>query len=153
VYILYYAGFVGYSALVLYSLFWFIFILHLFLKVTFPFQSIKLDKSEHSNKYHIVEVVCAVIMGTVPYITFAATSKFQNVNFPPYLCGASPAYNFYGTIIPTILVNCVNLILMLFVIYKIHKVSYLISGSVFRNVCIDVLRTLIKYSLKKQPNC
>ena len=142
-----YAGCLAFSAIMLYSLFWFIFIVHLFLKVTFPFQSIKLDKSEHSKKYHIIEVVCALIVGTVPNITFAATSKFQFTTFPPYSCGTGPAYNFYGTIVPTILVNCVNLILMLLVVYKIHKVRYLISSNEHRNV-YNCVYNCITYSNK-----
>ena len=127
-----YSGCIAVSGNLLYSLFWFVFIVHLFLKVTFPFQSVRLDQSEHSRKYHIVEIVCVLIIGTVPYITFAATNKFQAINFPPSYCALDPVYNFYSIIVPTVVVNCINLILMLFILYKIHKVSYLIG------VCVCV---------------
>jgi len=122
------AGFISLSGIVLYSCFWFIFILHLFIRVTFPLQSIRLDKSDNSRKYHIIEIICALIIGTVPYIAFAGTYKFQTINFPPSYCVAEPTYHFYGTIVPTVVVNCINLILMLFVLYKIRKVSYVICN-------------------------
>ena len=89
---------------------------------------VKLEQSKYARLIHITEVAIAVLLGTVPYIFFAVYSRFHIVVFPSLYCGADPVYNFYGTILPTVLVYCASLIMMLFVLYKIHIVSHIRHG-------------------------
>ena len=117
-------GFTYHTVVSLYGYFWFLYTLHLFLRVANPMLMIKLERLKHAKKIHIVEVALAVLLGTVPNIVFAISSRFHIVTFPPLFCGAAPEYNFYGIIVPTIVVYCATLIMMLFVLYKIHIVSY-----------------------------
>ena len=121
---MYFVGFTIFAITSLYCYFWFLYTLHLFLRVTNPIRMIKLEQLKYSRMIHIIEVTIAVLLGTVPYICFAINSKFRITTFPPLYCGTHPVYNFYGTILPTILVSCASLIMMLFVLYKIHIVSH-----------------------------
>ena len=118
-------GFVWTSGIVVYGFFWFLFIFHLALKILSPLKSSKLDNSDHSRRIHTIEIVTAMIIGIIPYIVFAGTSKYQFARFPPFYCLYNSTYIFYGTILPTLIPGCVGLILMLFVLYKIHIVSVL----------------------------
>ena len=89
---------------------------------------IKLEQSKYARVTHIIEVAIAVLLGTVPYIFIAANSRFHIGIFPPLYCGADPVYSFYATILPTVLVYCASLIMMLFMLYKIHIVSHICHG-------------------------
>ena len=84
---------------------------------------IHLENSKHSRKVHITEVTIAVLLATIPYVIFAARSEFHISLLPGVNCGAGPVHSFYGLIMPTVLVYCSSLIMMLFVLYKIHLVS------------------------------
>ena len=84
---------------------------------------VQLEQSKHAIKFHIIEVMCAVLLGTIPYIAFALRQEFHIVTFPPFYCGAGPTQNFYGSILPTVVVACASLIMMVIVLYKIHIVS------------------------------
>ena len=119
-----FVGFIIFAIISLYCYFWFLYTLHLFLRVANPIRMVRLEQSKYSRMIHIAEVTIAVLLGTVPYIFFAIYSKFHITTFPPLYCGANPVYNFYGTILPTVLVSCATLIMMLFVLYKIHIVSH-----------------------------
>ena len=99
------------------------YVFHLLLKLAYPTKSIKLDELHYSMKIYYIEVVCAFIVGTVPYIILASLSKFQIVNFPPLYCGGDATGTFYGIILPTVVLNCTTLILLLIVLYHIHTVS------------------------------
>ena len=116
-------GFVWTSGIVVYGFFWLLFVFHLALRILSPQKSSKLDNSDHSKRIHTIEVVAAIVVGTVPYIVFAGTSKYQFARFPPYYCVYDTTYLFYGTVLPTLIPGCVGLILMLLVLYKIHIVS------------------------------
>ena len=118
-----FAGFIIFAITSLYCYFWFLYTLHLFLRVANPIRMIKLEQLKYSKMIHVIEVTTAVLLGTVPYIIFATNSKFHITTFPPLYCGTDPVYNFYGTIVPTVVVSCATLIMMLFVLYKIHVVS------------------------------
>ena len=107
----------------MYGFFWLLFVFHLALKILSPQKSSKLDNSDHSRRIHTVEIVTAIVIGTVPYIVFAGTSKYQYARFPPFYCVYDTTYLFYGTVLPTLIPGCVGLILMLLVLYKIHIVS------------------------------
>ena len=81
------------------------------------------EQSSRAKKIHITEVIVVVLLATIPYVVIAVNSDFRFAVFPPFFCTAEPVYNFYGYIIPTVVVICVTLILMLFVLYTIHLVS------------------------------
>jgi len=119
-----FVGFVLSSGILLYSMFLLVYVFHLSLRLLYPVKSRRLDQSEHNGKIHIVEISCVFIVGTVPYLALAAASKFKIAMFPPLRCVVTEAYTFYGSIVPTIVLACVSMILMLLVLYKIHIVSY-----------------------------
>ena len=116
-------GFTYSSIISLYCYFWFLFILHLFLRISSPIRMGELEQSKHAKKAHIIEVICAVLLGTVPYFIFALQQEFRITTFPPLYCSGNAAHNFYGTILPTIVVSCASLIMMVITLYKIHVVS------------------------------
>ena len=91
---------------------------------------LQLEQSDHAGKIHVVEVMVAVLVATVPYIVFLINSDFRISTFPPLYCGAGPTHNFYGLIVPTVVVYCITLIMMLFVLYKIHIVSSIARSDV-----------------------
>ena len=111
------------SGITLYSSFWLLYIFHLTLKLLYPLKSVKLDNSDHSKTIHIIEVLTVVLIGTIPYGVFAGTSKYQIIRFPALYCGYNRSYQFYGTVLPTLIIGSVGLILTLIVLYKIHIVS------------------------------
>ena len=121
---IYFVGFVYVSTITLYCYFWFLYTLHLFLRITYPIRMIKLEQSKYARMIHIIEIAIAVLLGTVPYIFFAVNTNFHIGSFPPLYCATGPVHVFYGTILPTILASCASLIMMLFILYKIHIVSY-----------------------------
>jgi len=83
----------------------------------------QLEQSKHAKRIHTIEVICAVLLGTVPYLVFALQQEFHITTFPPVYCGGSAAHNFYGSILPTVVVSCASLIMMVITLYKIHVVS------------------------------
>ena len=88
-----------------------------------PFHSRYISVWQNSKTVHIIEFSCAVLIGTIPNIVAAVVSKFQIVNFPPLFAGPSKPFYFYGVLLPNLVVTCVDLILMLCTLYKIHVVS------------------------------
>ena len=122
-----FVGFVYITIISLYCYFWFLYTLHLFLRVANPIRMVKLEQSKYSRLIHIIEVAIAVLIGTVPYIFFAVNMNFHIAGFPPHYCATGPVHFFYGTILPTVLASCASLIMMLFMLYKIHIVSHVHS--------------------------
>ena len=88
-----------------------------------PFHSRYISVWQTSKTVHIIEVSCAVLIGTIPNVVAAATSQFGIISFPPIFAGSSGDFYFYGIILPNLLVIGADLILMLFTLYKIHIVS------------------------------
>ena len=120
---IHFIGFTYFTVISIYCYFWFLYTLHLFLRVAHPVVMVQLEQSKYARTIHIIEVTLVVLLGTVPNIVFSIHSEFHIITFPPIYCGADPEHNFYSTIVPTILVCCATLIMMLFVLYKIHIVS------------------------------
>ena len=77
----------------------------------------------HSIKIHIIEVTCVFIVGTVPYIVFASASKNRIGSFPPRGCSGDAVYSFYSLVVPTVILSCSSLVMMLVILYNIHIVS------------------------------
>ena len=122
-----YAGFIIFSVLIMYSLFWFIYIVRLLLVLMYPLPSSRVYKLVRNRKIQILEVAFVFIVSVVPNIVSVASSQFHITSYPPVSCGASIEVTFYGSIIPTMSTNFASFIVMLFVLYRIHDVSYYIN--------------------------
>ena len=118
-----FTGFVTTSTVVLYCAYWCLYIFHLLLHVLFPVWSNAVYNSPHSTKIHIIEVISVFIVGTLPYVVFAASSNYTITSFPPTSCTGDSVYSFYSLIIPTVILSCCSLIMMLIILYSIHIVS------------------------------
>ena len=119
-----YTGFIIFSILTMYSLFWLIYIVHLLLVLIYPLRSSRVYRLLHNKKIQITEVACVFIVSVIPNIVLVATSKFHINSYPPVSCGVNIKLAFYGCVIPTMSINFVGLIVMLFVLYRIHYVSH-----------------------------
>jgi len=119
-----YAGFIVFSVLIMYSLFWLIYIVNLLLVLIYPLPSSQVYKLIRNRKIQIMEVACVFIVSVIPNIVLVATSKFHITSYPPVSCGASIEITFYGCVIPTMSINFAALIVMLFALHKIHEVSH-----------------------------
>lgn len=118
-----FTGFVTASTVVLYCAYWCLYIFHLLLKLVFPVWSKVVYNSPHSMKFHIIEVIGVFIVGTLPYIVFAATSNYMITSFPPTGCSGDAIYSFYSLIVPTVILSCCGLVMMLIILYNVHIVS------------------------------
>ena len=114
---------VVFAGFVMYSVYWLLYAFHLYMKVAQPEYSMLLDSWHRTKKFYYLEVGFVTIIGTVPYIVLAGLSEFQIAQFPPLFCGLSAAGNFYGIVLPTIVVNCTTVIILLLVLYHVHIVS------------------------------
>jgi len=107
----------------MYGLFWLVYIVRLLLVLTYPLPSSQVYKLIRNKKIQYVEVTCIVLASVIPNVVLVASSKFHITSFPPVTCGASIKITFYGCIIPIMSITFVSLIVMLFVLHKIHYVS------------------------------
>ena len=111
------------AGFVMYSLFWLMYAFHLYMKIAQPQYSILLDSWNSTKKFYYFEVGFFTIIGTLPYIILAGLSEYKISQFPPLGCGCSAAGNFYGIVLPTLMVNCSTMIILLLVLYHVHIVS------------------------------
>ena len=113
-------GFIVYAGFVMYSVYWLLYAFHLYMKIAQPQYSKLFDSWHRTKKFYYFEIGCFTIIGTVPYIILAGLSKFRINQFPPQFCTLSAADNFYGLIFPTVVVNCITVIMLLLVLYHVH---------------------------------
>ena len=106
---------------------------HLYMKVAQPEYSVLFDSWHRTKKIYYLEVGCVTIIGTLPYIVLASLSKYQIVQYPPLFCALNAKGSFYGIVLPTVLVNCATLIILLLVLYHVHIVSDYVALSHFRS--------------------
>ena len=118
---------VAVAGFVMYSLYWLLYAFHLYLKIAHPEYSVLLDNWNRTKKFYYFEVGFFTIIGTVPYIILAGLSEFTVSQFPPVACGPSATGNFYGIVLPTLIVNCSTVIILLLALYHVHIVSDLIA--------------------------
>ena len=107
----------------MYSVFWLLYTFHLYLKVAQPEYSMLFDSLHRDKKFYYFEIGGITIIGTVPYIILASLSEYQIVQFPPKFCALSAVGNFYGIVLPTLIVNCATVIILLLILYHVHIVS------------------------------
>ena len=114
----------GYQAgFLIFSGFWILFVIHLFMKLVFPIHSHNFDKSKYRTRVHVVEVAVVLLIGLLVPSIVVGTSEYKIVNFPPTQCSADVEVTFYTLILPTILVQGAGVILILFTFVSIHRVS------------------------------
>ena len=118
-----YIGAVGVAGYVMYSVYWLLYAFHLYMKVAKPEYSKLLDNWNRTKKLYYFEVGFVTIIGTVPYIILAGLSEFNISQFPPLACTFNAAGNFYGIILPTLILNCSTVIILLLVLYHVYIVS------------------------------
>ena len=116
-------GFVGFAGFVLYSVYWLLYAFHLYMKVAQPEYSILLDSWNRTKKFYCFEVAIFTIIVTVPYMVLAGLSEFRMNEFAPPACSLGVAGTFYGLVLPTIVVNCTTVIILLLVLYHVNSVS------------------------------
>ena len=120
---IHFVGFTYYAITSLYTYFWLLYTLHLFLRIASPLRMTKLEQSKYAKTVHTIEITFVVLLATVPYIAIALQHRLHIATFPPLYCAAGPRENFYGSIVPTILASCASLVMMVIMLYKIHIVS------------------------------
>ena len=120
---IHYVGFIYFSIICLYTYFWLLYTLHLFLRIASPLRITKLEQTKYAKTVHTIEITFVVLLAIVPYIAIALQHKFHIATFPPLYCAAGPRENFYGAIVPTVLASCASLVMMVIILYKIHIVS------------------------------
>ena len=118
-------GMIVFAGFVMYSMYWLLYAFHLYMKVAHPDYSMLLDSWHRTKKFYYFEIGFFTLIGTLPYLILASLSEFQIVQFPPLFCALSAEGNFYGIVLPTIVINCTTLIILLLVLYHIHMVSRL----------------------------
>ena len=118
-------GCVVFSGLVLYTTIWLVYAIHLAFSLIFPLKLTKFSKSGYSRVVYIAEVLIVYLYGTVPSIVSAAQSRNRMISFPPTFCDGydDQAYLFYTITLPIIVAVCINLIVMILILYKVHMVS------------------------------
>ena len=111
----------------MYSIYWLLYAFHLYVKVAYPDYAMLLDSWHRTKKFYYFEIGFFTFIGTLPYLILASLSEFGIAYFPPFFCALSAEGNFYGIVLPTIVINCTTLIILLLVLYHVHMVSRLIE--------------------------
>ena len=125
-YILFVGGLIT-SGLVIYTYFWLLYVCHLAIKVFYPLKSAKLFNSDYSRIIYITEILIVFLVGIIPSIILAAVgSNYTVIGFPPINCAINSTYRIYVIVIPVLVTNGSSVILMLLVIYRLHKVSFMV---------------------------
>ena len=112
-----------FAGFLMYNLYWLLYAFHLYIKVAQPDFSTLLDNWHRTKKFYFLEVAIFTAIGTVPYIVLAGLSEFGISQSPPQFCGISVKGNFYGLAFPTVIVNCITVIILLLLLHHVHIVS------------------------------
>ena len=116
-------GFVYQAGFLIFSGFWLLFIIHLFIKLVFPIRARNLDNHRHRRKIHVIEIVGIVLVGLFIPSVIVGTTKYNIGNFPPTQCSSNADVSFHTLILPTIIVMTTGVILILLSFMSIHRVS------------------------------
>ena len=119
----YLKGMAVYAGFVIYSVYWLLYAFHLYVKVAQPEYSMLLDNWHRTKKFYYLEIGFVATIGIIPYIVVAGLSEFEITQFPPQFCTISVKGSLYGMVLPTIVVNCAAVIILLLVLYHVHTVS------------------------------
>ena len=118
-------GLIIFAGFVMYSIYWLLYAFHLYMKVAHPDYSMLFDSWHRTKKLYYFEIGFFTLIRTLPYLILASLSEFQIGTLPPHF---SAEGNFYGLVFPTVVVNCITLIILLLVLYHVHMVSGLIDS-------------------------
>ncbi|XP_065890192.1 uncharacterized protein [Dysidea avara] len=114
-------GFTYQGGILIFSGFWLLFIIHLFLKLVFPIRARNLDHHPHRGKIHAAEIILIVLVGLLVPSIIVGTSKYNIANFPPTQCAGDADVSFYTLILPTIIVMATGVILILLTFTSIQR--------------------------------
>ena len=102
---------------------WLLHLIHLFIKITLPVWSRKLDRKQTKIILHITEVTGAFTLCGLAPIVYVSVSKYSFAQFPPLFCIPSKEVIFYTICIPLCIIVGIGVILAIIMFWKLHKVS------------------------------
>ena len=109
------------------SLWWILNIIAIFWKVQIPFHSRYYDNMNRTRYIHIACVIIALIFPVVAPVTLSIEGGFIIARFPPIVCaGRDVAATFYTTVLPATLIYAIGTTLILLILWKIRRVSFLV---------------------------
>ena len=117
---------VGYTfhwALMLLAVFWLLHLIHLFLKISIPMWSRKLDRKQKKLILHIVEVAGALFLCSLAPVLTVILSEYQITWFPPLFCYPSKEVRFYTMCLPLCIIVGTGTVLTIIMFWILHKVS------------------------------
>ena len=121
------AGVVSFYIIIQGTLWWILNIIAIFWKVQFPFHSRYYDNINRTRYIHIACVVIALIFPVVAPVTLAIEGGYIVSRFPPIVCvGRDVAATFYTTVLPATLLYATGTTLVLLIVWKIRRVSFLL---------------------------
>ena len=112
-----------FAGFVMYSIYWLLYAFHLYVKVAQPKYSILFDRWHCSIKFYYFEIGLFTVIGMLPYIILAGLSEYQITELPPLSCALDAEGTFYGFVLPTVVLNCTTVIILLLVLHHVHIVS------------------------------
>ena len=102
---------------------WLLHIVHLFLKITFPLWSRKLDRKQTKIMLHITEVTGALFLCSLAPVLIVILSRYQITRFPPLFCNPSKEVRFYTMCLPLCIIMAIGMVLTIIMFWILHKVS------------------------------
>ena len=102
---------------------WLLHLIHLFIKITFPLWSRKLDRKKIKFILHVMEVAGAIFLCSIAPTLVAIFSKYQFGQFPPLICNPSKEISFYTICLPLCTIMGIGMILAIIMFWILHKVS------------------------------
>ena len=95
----------------------------MFIKITLPFWSRKLDRKHTKIILHVTEVIGAFILCGLAPIVYVSVSKYYFTRLPPLLCVPSKEVYFYTVCLPLCVTFGAGVILAIIMFWILHKVS------------------------------
>ena len=112
------------------SVFWLLHLIHLFIKITLPFWSRRLDSKRTKILLHVTEAIGAFILCGLAPIAYVSVSKYSFTRLPPLLCVPSKIVYFYTVCLPLCITFGAGVILAIIMFWILHKVSNKLLGCV-----------------------
>ena len=123
-----YAGICLYYIMAQLLLLWFFHVIAMFWGVQWPIHAnAMLSSSLRRVVLHVIAVLLALFLPTIPVILLKYSGGFTITRFPPILCaGLSMKVNFYAFMLPTSVVIACGLSLVILIFWRLLKVLELI---------------------------
>jgi len=110
---------------VLVSILWLLHLIHLFIKIAFPFWSRTLTVKRTKIILHVTEVGGAIFVSVLSPMIFVLTSEYNVFRFPPVLCVPSSKVYFYTVCLPMCIIIALGVILDVVMLWILREVSLL----------------------------